>query len=92
MHTGLKDRLMDAARNGHRVTLNGKQIWAGLGNRSGLHHFLHDILEEKFVKGRTRYAKILDGAKAGDEFTILEFVNETRDRGLWMLASRHSFQ
>ena len=39
--------ILDWAEHGNRVTVAGKNIWAGLGNRSGLHSYADKMIRDK---------------------------------------------
>jgi hypothetical protein len=82
-----------AARSGDRITFHGedtekpKTLWAGLGNRSGLHGFASELTEEKWARSGERFAKkvkkLLSGLESG-QLCILTYRNITRDRGRWV--------
>lgn len=63
-------------------------LWAGLGNRSGLHAYADTVIREKFEKSgpglRKKLVKLLDG----DVVEIQDFRNKTRDRGNWVTFRR----
>lgn len=59
-------------------------LWAGLGNRSGLHSYADTVTREKWAKSgpglRKKLVKLIDG----DVVEIQDFRNKTRDRGNWI--------
>lgn len=75
--------LQDAAQWGCRIVMDGKTVWGGLGNRSGLHDYANVIIREKWKKSGERFMKKMRAA----EFTLIEiqvFQNINRDRGRWI--------
>lgn len=86
MREEVKEDVLYEARFGNRVVIDGKTVWQGLGNRAGLHLFVNDVLQEKWVKSGARFEKKLDKVKAGSRVEIQRFVNETRDRGRWVVS------
>ncbi|MCR4286203.1 MAG: hypothetical protein NUW00_04890 [Candidatus Kaiserbacteria bacterium] len=89
MDNKMLNRLMNAAQDGDRVIFTpvgaekSKILWAGMGNRSGLHSFASVLLLEKFDVGKDLFTKKLHALGAGT-VTILVFQNITRDRGKWV--------
>jgi hypothetical protein len=80
-----KRNVTENARSGLRVVINGKTVWAGLGNRSGLHDFQFTVIREKWEKSGERFVKTkVEALKAGDTVEIQWFSNITRDRGRWI--------
>jgi hypothetical protein len=65
-----------------------KTLWAGLGNRAGLHGFAYTLTEEKWEKSGARLVKKLGRLPAGTVITVHDFQNETRDRGRWHAVRR----
>lgn len=90
MNQGIKTTLLNAARDGDRleITVDGKtkRLWAGLGNRSGLHHFASELVWEKYNKGANRLIAKLEKLAEGTEVRILQFQNINRDRGRWVVT------
>jgi nuclear transport factor 2 (NTF2) superfamily protein len=83
------ESLNNAARDGNRVVLAGKKpttLWAGLGNRSGLHSFAYALLSEKWDKSGERFLKKLSGLRSGARVEVYSFRNIDRDRGRWVKA------
>jgi len=82
--------LENAARDGDRVIaiIDGKPsvLWAGLGNRTGLHSFASELLSEKWEKSGARFIAKVQALKPGTAVEILRFRNVTRDRGAWVRA------
>lgn len=72
-----------ASYDGDRVILNGKTIWAGLGNRSGLHSYLPIAIANKWKQSAETFLFKLFYAEAGSGIDIQMFRNQTRDRGFW---------
>lgn len=82
------DRIESRARyDGERIVADGKVIWAGLGNRSGLHDFQHTLMREKWEKSGERFMKKVRALPADTKIEFLTFVNINRDRGRWRVAS-----
>ena len=74
-------RILSHAYNGGRVVQNGKTIWGGLGNRSGLHDYADTVMNNKWKKSGPNFQKKVLGS-SGD-FELHSFRNVTRDRGKW---------
>ena len=74
------------AEEGNRVTVAGKNIWPGLGNRSGLHSYGDDLVSKKWAKSGDRFAKKIDELPPGTEVELKRFKNINRDRGKWVTA------
>jgi len=89
---GWRDKVVDAARyEGNKIVVKSKKtppttIWAGLGNRSGLHSYANTVLSDKWKKSGNNFMKKLDAYPTGTVFEIHRFANVTRDRGTWKLA------
>jgi len=84
-----KKFMLAAAKDGDRVVHvvepKPKTIWAGLGNRSGLHSYAYTLISEKWKKSSARFIKKLDKiVQTGMKFQIQEFRNINRDRGRWV--------
>lgn len=82
-------RFPNIARTGDRIIhIKGTKpstLWAGLGNRSGLHDFAFTLIREKWEESGERFTKKLDKiVKPGEEFQIQQFSNINRDRGKWV--------
>lgn len=69
---------------GSRVRAGGLTIWAGLGNRAGLHDYAAQLTAERWAKSGSRFTARLLGLPAGTQLEVLEFRNTTRDRGRWV--------
>ncbi len=78
--------ILQWAEEGNRVTVAGKNIWPGLGNRSGLHSYADEAIREKWLKSGDRFAKKIDNLPAGTEVELKRFKNINRDRGKWVTA------
>jgi len=78
--------ILQWAEEGNRVTVAGKNIWPGLGNRSGLHSYADEMIREKWYKSGDRFAKKLEKLPAGTEVELKRFKNTNRDRGKWITA------
>jgi hypothetical protein len=74
--------LEDFAREGDRIMADGKAIYAGFGNRSGLHSYLSTVLADTFKKWPRAKAKLEAGAF--NSLEVLTFKNVNRDRGNWI--------
>jgi hypothetical protein len=59
-------------------------IWAGLGNRAGLHSYADTILREKWLKSGPRFVKKLDALPAGATVCVFDYRAINRDRGRWV--------
>ena len=75
--------ILDWARRGHRVKVAGKTIWAGLGNRSGLHSYARTINADKWKKSGPRFAKKVDALAPGTVVELFRYAAINRDRGRW---------
>ncbi len=78
-----KSTIIAHAKDGDRIIADGKTIWAGLGNRSGLHSYQWEVLSDKWEKSGANFTKKLDKLTA-DKIEIQSFRNQTRDRGRWV--------
>ena len=78
--------ILQWAEEGGRVTVAGKNIWPGLGNRSGLHSYADEMVREKWYKSGDRFAKKLENLPVGTEVELKRFKNTNRDRGRWVTA------
>ncbi len=67
-----------------------KTLWAGLGNRSGLHGYASELLRDKFTKSGARLGRKLDKLPVGSTILVLFFRNVTRDRGRWVEIARYT--
>lgn len=82
-------RLKNAAQDGDRIVINGKTVWAGLGNRSGLHSYAQTVLNEKWNKSGARFMKNLDELLSpGAIVEVQMFRNIDRDRGKWVTQTK----
>lgn len=87
-------KLARAARDGMRLTYQpddapkAKTLWAGLGNRSGLHSFADTLCRDKWDKSGERFLKRLRKLPAGTVITVHDYHNTNRDRGRWHPAFR----
>ncbi|MBT4189301.1 MAG: hypothetical protein HOE14_19080, partial [Gemmatimonadales bacterium] len=50
-------KIIEHAENGNRLKISGKTVWAGLGNRSGLHGFATTLIDEKWEKSGPRFER-----------------------------------
>ncbi|MBK25098.1 MAG: hypothetical protein CME70_19525 [Halobacteriovorax sp.] len=78
--------ILNWAEEGNRVTVAGKNIWPGLGNRSGLHSYADELIFDKWKKSGDRFAKKIDNLPAGTKVELKRFKNMNRDRGKWVTA------
>jgi len=76
--------ISDWAREGNRVVVNGKAVWGGLGNRSGLHSYAGVMIREKWQKSGPRFEAKIDALPPGTEVELFWFKNIDRDRGRWV--------
>ncbi len=76
------ERLITHAKQGDRILIDGKGVWAGLGNRSGLHSFVGIALSDAWDRRGARFVARLE--KSVGVATVLRFSNITRDRGRWV--------
>jgi N-dimethylarginine dimethylaminohydrolase len=88
----LKRVIIDYAKNeGDRIVIDGKNVWMGLGNRSGLHDFQWTLIREKYEKSGARFEKKLDALLIdGAKVEIHTFRNIDRNRGRWIVFSRYT--
>ena len=77
-------QILQWAEEGNRVTVAGKNIWPGLGNRSGLHSYADELIQDKWNKSGERFAKKIDNLPAGTEVELKRFKSINRDRGQWV--------
>jgi len=79
--------LENLARDGYRMRIQtgGKDtnLWAGLGNRSGLHGFASTLLLGKWDKSGERMLKKASKLAPGTQIVVYDFRNVNRDRGNW---------
>lgn len=80
--SGMLAALADYAEDGDRIQIDGKTIYAGFGNRSGLHSYLSTALANTFAKWPRAKAKLEAGAY--NTIDVLTFRNIDRDRGRWI--------
>jgi len=79
--------LVARARSGsHRIKCEGKTVWGGVGNPSGLGSYFQTIAEEKWAKSGARFEKKL--LKLTGEVEVFEYRNVTRDRGRWVAIKK----
>ena len=78
--------ILQWAEEGNRVTVAGKNIWPGLGNRSGLHSYGDEIIRKKWTKSGDRFAKKVEALPVGTEVELKRYKNINRDRGKWVTA------
>ncbi len=74
------------AQEGNRVTVDGKNIWPGLGSRAGLHSYADEMIRDKWQKSGSRFIKKVDNLPAGTEVELKRFQSTTRGRGKWVVA------
>ena len=78
--------ILDWAEEGNRVTIAGKNIWAGLGSRSGLHSYADEVIGDKWSKSGDRFTKKVMNLPAGTEVELKRFQSSSRGRGNWVTA------
>ena len=81
-------QILQWAEEGGRVTVAGKNIWPGLGNRSGLHSYGDELISKKWAKSGDRFAKKIESLPPGTEVELKRFKNVNRDRGNWVTDSK----
>jgi hypothetical protein len=62
----------------------GKTLWAGLGNRSGLHSYADVTIREKWEKSGEGLVKKLLTLEPGTVVEIKGYQNKNRDTGTWV--------
>jgi len=75
------------AEDGDRIVADGKTIYAGFGNRSGLHSYLQTALNDTFKKWPNAKKKLEAGEFSKIE--VLTFRNIDRDRGRWIVIETY---
>lgn len=65
-----------------------KTLWAGLGNRAGLHSYADELISDKWRKSGARFVKKLAALPSGTEVCIMQFRNVNRSRGRWVTVQR----
>ena len=80
----LKRLIYEASDEGDRLVADGKVIWPGLGNRSGLYDYARTVIREKWEKSSKGLLKKLFALEDGAIVEIQTFKNVTRDRGNWV--------
>jgi len=75
--------MINAATNGDRVVIDGKTVWGGLGNRSGLHSYAQVAIDDKWKKSGPSFEKKLKTLEA-TKIEFQRFRNINRDRGRWV--------
>jgi|TARA_R110001583_G_scaffold5598_5_gene30048 hypothetical protein len=78
--------ILDWAEEGNRVTIAGKNIWVGLGSRSGLHSYADEVIGDKWSKSGDRFTKKVMNLPAGTEVELKRFQSSSRGRGNWVTA------
>jgi hypothetical protein len=76
-------KVVDWAREGHRVVVDGKTAWSGLGNRAGLDSYADKLIDEKWEKSGDKFQKKLEALPPGSKIELFQYYNVTRDRGKW---------
>jgi len=78
------------AQRGNRITFLATEcdakpqtLWAGLGNRAGLHSFADELLRNKWKKSGARFMQKVQNLTGG-KLTILVYRATSRDRGRWI--------
>jgi hypothetical protein len=83
----LKEIVYWAKDEGDRIVADGKNLWPGLGNRSGLYEpTISSILQEKWERSGARLEKKLAALPPGTRIHIKTFRNDDRNRGFWLVA------
>ena len=82
-------RIIAWARDeGERVVVNGRTVWAGIGNRAGLHSFADSLVREKWQKSGARFEKLLDNLPEGTVVELHQFRPVDRLRGKWDVVAK----
>jgi hypothetical protein len=76
--------ILQWAEEGERVTVAGKNIWAGLGSRSGLHSYADKVVDDKWRKSGDRFTKKVMNMPAGTEVELKRFQSSSRGKGNWV--------
>ena len=77
--------LLDLAESGRRLKYDGKTLWGGQGNTSGLHDYAEVERREKWERSGRRFEKKLRLLPPGAEVEIF-FYRSTGSRGRWVPA------
>lgn len=91
-----RDLIAYARDFGYRVIVKGdalkkdKTIWAGLGNRSGLHSYIPIAISERWNKSHKLFLKRIAEMPAGTVVEVHTFVNINRDRGRWIREAHYN--
>ena len=78
--------ILQWAEEGGRVRVAGKNIWPGMGNRSGLHSYADEMIRKKWDKSGDRFTKKVEALPAGTEVELQRYKNISRDRGKFVTA------
>tara|TARA_B100000700_G_C14958646_1_gene815267 strand:- start:12 stop:728 length:717 start_codon:yes stop_codon:yes gene_type:complete len=78
--------ILQWAEEGNRVTVLGKNIWPGLGNRAGLHDYADKEIRNKWDKSGPRFIKKIDQLPAGTEVELKRYQSTSRGKGRWVTA------
>ena len=78
--------ILQWAEEGNRVTVAGKNIWPGLGNRSGLHSYADELIHDKWEKSSLRFRKNIEKLPPGTEVELKRYQGTSRGKGKWVLA------
>lgn len=81
--------LQSYAEDGDRIVVDGKTIFKGFGNRSGLHSYLATALSEVFTKSWPNTKKKLELGNFS-KIEIHTFRNIDRDRGRWVVERTYT--
>lgn len=89
MNKTQKSQLIAYAKEGCKIValIDDKKttLWAGLGNRSGLHSFAYTLINEAYEKKSPRFLKRLDKLPSKATVEVYAYQNKTRDSGGWKL-------
>lgn len=81
---GTIQQLLDDARWGNKIVLNGRAIWSGLGDRTSLYDYATQLLNDKWDKGGERLKKkLLSVNKYEDTVEVFSYFNTARYKGNW---------
>jgi len=80
-----------SAGKGDRILLDGKVIYSGVGNLSGVYgETFNNAFSNQFKKWPRASVKVADG-----KWKVLEirtYHNISRDRGVWALVGRYTLE
>jgi len=76
--------VISAAASGNRIKVNGKVIYAGLGDRTGLYDYANEVISDTFARRKDALKKKLEALnKYEDTIEIWSYYNSGRYKGKW---------